>query len=80
MLKENYVIYLTKCMKTNSCVVVTGGTFDMDTVERITQEPDLRQTKETIKLRTVKTTPCLSTQAVDNAQGEAESLSQLIIE
>jgi hypothetical protein len=42
--KEDCVIYLTKRMKTNGCIVVTEGTFDMETLERLSREPDTRQT------------------------------------
>ena len=44
MVKEDCAIYLTKRMKTNGCIVVTEGTFDMETLERLSREPDTRQT------------------------------------
>ena len=31
-------------MKTNGCIVVTEGTFDMETLERLSREPDTRLT------------------------------------
>jgi len=33
--KENYAIYLTKRAKTIGCIGITGGTFDMETLERL---------------------------------------------